>query len=399
MAQNPVIAKVCADFSPFKGDQTPDIPADSAKDPKSRNKDLQKTKLCVYHVQGKCGLGTSCQFAHSASEIRKAPNLAKTGLCKNFMNGNCELKNCTYAHGEAELVNPPSFKKKMCVWFKQGKCRNGSNCGFVHDSSEWLGDSALPEENEMKPWKSAGRTLDCDASTAVPPSGSSQTGSTRSQMETDVTKPIPDEHLFRMMAGRGSAPLQQQVKSMGLAIGELQEKLIQMQGRQQASSNAIEGAGLQKQVDEMQQVINQLSKQYQEMEVGMQLSSLRTKQQPPPAMLRPSTKVLPGTATSRSAGQWWGPSGSDGPNNNEWQPNNADWAGGPIVAAPTVRAEDRTVMRRIRKQGGNSGLSPLPEKAQPAQSSYKKHSLPFEMRAALGVAVVAIMIMVEVVLR
>jgi len=132
MAQNAGIARLCADLNKnVKGDRPPQTPPGLAKS--SGNKDLTKTKLCIYALQGKCGLGTSCQFAHSASEMRNAPNLAKTGLCKNFMNGNCELKNCTYAHGEAELVKPPSYKKKPCAWFKQGRCRNGSNCGFVHD--------------------------------------------------------------------------------------------------------------------------------------------------------------------------------------------------------------------------------------------------------------------------
>merc|ERR1719378_641426 len=91
-------------------------PANGEQVAKSRNKDLQKTKLCIYFAQGMCTLGESCQFAHSASEIRAIPNLTKTQLCTKFMNGYCPNKNCNYAHGEAELVNPPNFKKKMCHW-------------------------------------------------------------------------------------------------------------------------------------------------------------------------------------------------------------------------------------------------------------------------------------------
>merc|ERR1719387_761572 len=145
-----------------------------------RNKDLQKTKLCVYHVQGKCGLGSSCKFAHSASEIRNAPNLHKTGLCANFMKGNCNKENCTFAHGEAELVKPPSFKKAMCIWYRQGKCRNGSSCGFIHDLSELRGAAEQAPEVQEKPWHrqkpaSAVEVDDDDASTDVPSDSQAET--------------------------------------------------------------------------------------------------------------------------------------------------------------------------------------------------------------------------------
>lgn len=193
------------------------ISLDSEATRKVRNKDLTKTKLCVYAAQGQCTLGDSCPYAHSASELREAPNLTKTQLCSRFMNGKCANANCNFAHGEAELVKPPNFKKKMCYWHTQGKCRNGSKCGFAHSFTE-----LAPGSSDA--CKMTGSEYDYDASTDVP--------SSKSLSEIDATtttvNPKPHENLFRMMASRGSAPLQQQVQSMGLAISELQGMLAQV---------------------------------------------------------------------------------------------------------------------------------------------------------------------------
>jgi len=278
-AQNTMTDKVCAQL-----DQSTNDDASAAK---VRNRDLSKTKLCFYHVQGKCGLGINCPYAHSASEVRKAPNLTKTQLCTNFMNGKCTRANCSYAHGEAELVKPPSFKKKLCAWYKQGNCRNGNNCGFVHNLSELCVDANAKKKH--------GKEDDSDETSTAVPSSQSQVESDRTGMST--TTHSPEERIFRMMAGRGSAPLDHQVKSIGLAINGLQAKLSQVQGHQSASG-AIEGATLQG----MQDAINQLSSQCDGME-----ASLRTKQQaaptalqPPVANLRTSQQPVPPWSKARS---------------------------------------------------------------------------------------------------
>jgi len=269
-AQNTMTDKVCAQL-----DQSTNDDASAAK---ARNKDLSKTKLCIYHVQGKCGLGINCPYAHSTSEVRKAPNLTKTQLCASFMNGKCTRNNCTYAHGEAELVKPPSFKKKLCVWFQQGKCRNGNNCGFVHNLSELC--------VEAKTKKKHGEEDDSDENSTAVPSSQSQLECDRTVISTVTnstgTTNSTEERIFRMMAGRGSAPLEHQVKSIGLAINGLQARLSQVQGHQSASG-AIEGATVQ----EMQDTINQLSSQCDGME-----ANLRTNQQPAPPALQPPVANL-----------------------------------------------------------------------------------------------------------
>jgi len=193
------------------------------------------------------------------------------------MLGRCKNQNCNYAHGEAELVMTPSFKKKPCAWFKQGKCRNGVNCGFIHDLSQSVAESEPGKQSQQKPWKNDGE-FDYEASTNVP--------SSTSLSEFDITRsngPVAQEHLFRMMAGRGSAPVQHQVKSMSLAIGDLQAKLSEVQGRRQAASNTPEGHALQEQVDEMQQAIQLLSKQCEAME-----TQLHANQQPASPATPPS---------------------------------------------------------------------------------------------------------------
>jgi len=251
-------------------------PVADAKPTKKQNKDLQKTRMCAYFLEGKCGYGTSCTFAHSLIEVKNVPNLAKTQLCAKFAEGKCTNVNCSYAHGEAELRDPPNFKKKICKWHSKGKCRNGASCGFVHEISELrtetdappgleLPGAKMPRVPTMKktkvisapPGLSLGDDNDCDASTEVPSSPESP-----SHVETDVSiasaTSMPEEPLFRMMAGRGSAPLQQQVSSMSAAIAGLQAKL-----------GNLEDMMLQQQVIQMQQQIQQLTEQCWAMESGV----------------------------------------------------------------------------------------------------------------------------------
>jgi hypothetical protein len=227
-----------------------DIPADGPE--KKKNKDLQKTKLCIYHTQGLCTLGENCKFAHNVSEMREAPNLTKTQLCKAFMNGYCRNQNCNYAHGEAELVSPPNFKKKLCHWHAKGKCRNGHKCGFAHSISELAEGVNVPDMLKSMGYE---READWDASTVAPSSRhdtdlSTFSGASRGSM--------PDESLHRMIARRGAAPLHDQVTSMGTAIADLQAKLAQVES----------GVGLsQSDALTMHGTIEQLSQQYGDVQV------------------------------------------------------------------------------------------------------------------------------------
>jgi len=328
-------------------------------DAKARNKDLKKTKMCIHHQRGMCGLGTTCPFAHALSEIREAPNLTKTQLCANFMKGCCRYDNCTYAHGEAELVNPPSYKKKMCHWYKMGNCRNGTKCGFVHSLSEVFPEGpsiiqALQKPRNVAPppgLKAAGSEYDYEASTNVP-SSTSLAETDNTTMSTASKGSMPDENLYRMVAGRGSAPLQHQVVSMGLAIADLQAKLSQVEGKMAETQVAPVLA-------QMQQTSNQLVAQCKDMDAHM-----RKNQQPAP--------------TVKTAAPW-----------KNARPRER--------SAPPLK--DRSDAPPARKVA--TATKPSASKASGNTAVAKKQQFleQYGVRAALGVLVLALMAVVELTLN
>merc|ERR1719221_2279657 len=64
---------------------------------------MQKTKLCDFHKEGRCKYGTGCAFAHSSEELKDMPDLRKTRICRAFTQGNCSNFDCKFAHGAEEL--------------------------------------------------------------------------------------------------------------------------------------------------------------------------------------------------------------------------------------------------------------------------------------------------------
>merc|ERR1719262_1024824 len=65
---------------------------------------LMKTKMCKFHILGRCNEGPDCQFAHSMEEMNPLPDLYRTKLCKNLINtGKCDSPSCKYAHNKVEL--------------------------------------------------------------------------------------------------------------------------------------------------------------------------------------------------------------------------------------------------------------------------------------------------------
>lgn len=257
-------------------EETKKIEVSQMEKKKQANKDLQKTRLCVYNLQGKCGFGAACTFAHTSKEIRGVPDLRKTQLCTKFMEGGCNDENCGYAHGQEELRDSPNFKKKMCKWASKGTCRNGATCGFAHNMSELKAVEAPPGlatatvanndpsirgfekvrpppgpppglEEEVADWEVS--------STEAPPS----------QVSKSSGASHPDAPFFHLAAARGAAPLKQQVKLMSSAVTALQTKLAM-----------LEDMVMQQQVVQMQQQIQELSEQCWALESGLHV------EQPPP---------------------------------------------------------------------------------------------------------------------
>jgi len=77
---------------------------DEAKD----NHALDKTKLCKFFLKGQCRRGSTCTFAHGRRQLRPQPDLFRTQLCIDFVNGgSCSFgASCRYAHNSEELRVP-----------------------------------------------------------------------------------------------------------------------------------------------------------------------------------------------------------------------------------------------------------------------------------------------------
>jgi len=91
----------------------------------------------------------------------------KTSLCSNFESGYCELDDrCPLAHGEDELREPGEPDAEMeqhagmnsrsdelpCMEFRQGFCRFGASCRFVHEGADEIDPNAgpPPDAGEMQ---------------------------------------------------------------------------------------------------------------------------------------------------------------------------------------------------------------------------------------------------------
>jgi len=93
---------------------------------------LSKTKMCAFFERGKCA-SANCRYAHSASELRLAPNMQKTKLCRAFLSGECNDENCYFAHGETDLrVTEGIYKTQICNFFERGYCKKGDRCNHAH---------------------------------------------------------------------------------------------------------------------------------------------------------------------------------------------------------------------------------------------------------------------------
>lgn len=105
------------------------------KDDKALDRQLQKTKICQYFMNGVCKHGAKCRFAHGNEELHQQPDLSKTRICPKGTA--CTDPNCQFAHSEEELRSTDfCYKTSLCIWYSSGKCRNGSRCRFAHGHSE-----------------------------------------------------------------------------------------------------------------------------------------------------------------------------------------------------------------------------------------------------------------------
>jgi len=132
-----------------------------ASKPRKPSRWLRKTKMCVYHSQNNCSLGSNCLFAHSPGELHNGPDLYKTQICSDFMNGQCINADCTFAHGVVEMRPFPTLKQKLCKWHRKGRCRNGENCGFAHGLQDLHVDTGIQDVNVSPAAVQAPESMGC----------------------------------------------------------------------------------------------------------------------------------------------------------------------------------------------------------------------------------------------
>eukprot|EP01054_Gregarina_sp_Poly1_P000972 Gregarina_sp_Poly_1__971@NODE_1236_length_4689_cov_699_025314_g842_i0_p1_GENE_NODE_1236_length_4689_cov_699_025314_g842_i0NODE_1236_length_4689_cov_699_025314_g842_i0_p1_ORF_typecomplete_len563_score76_69zfCCCH/PF00642_24/0_0012zfCCCH/PF00642_24/0_25zfCCCH/PF00642_24/1_9e07zfCCCH_3/PF15663_5/0_0013zfCCCH_3/PF15663_5/0_00095Torus/PF16131_5/0_027Torus/PF16131_5/8_4e02Torus/PF16131_5/0_24zfCCCH_4/PF18044_1/34zfCCCH_4/PF18044_1/13zfCCCH_4/PF18044_1/0_0019zf_CCCH_4/PF18345_1/1_2e02zf_CCCH_4/PF18345_1 len=94
----------------------------------------KKTKLCPWHRDGKCFMGSACNYAHSREELRPKPDLSKTKLCPELAKGKqCTHGGCRFAHDFVELrATSAFFKTRICKFWQRGICPAGAECRHAH---------------------------------------------------------------------------------------------------------------------------------------------------------------------------------------------------------------------------------------------------------------------------
>jgi len=88
---------------------------------------------------GSCWNGNTCRFAHRIDELKSGPDLTKTSMCTEWMNGSCplEAQDCPFAHDASELRGTDIFfKTAICNDFVEGTCRFGDSCRYAHGVHE-----------------------------------------------------------------------------------------------------------------------------------------------------------------------------------------------------------------------------------------------------------------------
>lgn len=98
---------------------------------------FMKTKVCSFWERGACKRGGACKYAHGYGELRNAPDLSRTAMCRSFP---CDDPECLFAHCSEELRATDKFyKTTMCSFQLFGTCRLGSSCRHAHTKEELRG--------------------------------------------------------------------------------------------------------------------------------------------------------------------------------------------------------------------------------------------------------------------
>ena len=105
-----------------------------------------KMPLCTYFKAGRCIFGPRCRNSHDTEPASRAGKVP----CPYFAQGLCSFDTeCLFSHGadldsESNTSTPETLqqiyndesqkaKRPMCMFFPNGKCRNGDGCRFQHE--------------------------------------------------------------------------------------------------------------------------------------------------------------------------------------------------------------------------------------------------------------------------
>jgi len=86
-------------------DGYPSKPKDAEKKASSLREQFMKMQMCRFYVKGVCHRGEACEFAHGEHELKSAPDLRRTSICKKWLHGECAetAQSCRFAHGTSML--------------------------------------------------------------------------------------------------------------------------------------------------------------------------------------------------------------------------------------------------------------------------------------------------------
>eukprot|EP00746_Dinoflagellata_sp_MGD_P005812 gnl/MRDRNA2_/MRDRNA2_111272_c0_seq1.p1 gnl/MRDRNA2_/MRDRNA2_111272_c0~~gnl/MRDRNA2_/MRDRNA2_111272_c0_seq1.p1 ORF type:complete len:810 (-),score=177.66 gnl/MRDRNA2_/MRDRNA2_111272_c0_seq1:69-2498(-) len=125
----------------------------------------QKIQMCKFFLKGRCSNPDNCAYSHTEDEMKlhremydieqglkavnKKPVQNKVAMCRYHLKGMCkdDSATCKFAHDESELVSPVGKPKTLlCKFHMQGKCLNGTACGFAHSEEELISGHAVAQQ-------------------------------------------------------------------------------------------------------------------------------------------------------------------------------------------------------------------------------------------------------------
>ncbi|KAG7093584.1 hypothetical protein E1B28_007250 [Marasmius oreades] len=88
------------------------------------------TKKCLFYEAGKCRNGDACPYVHEVHGQAVAPKMA----IPLSLNDNEDLRDDTRNSATtSEPFRTTGFKRKVCHYYQQAKCRNGDRCKYTHE--------------------------------------------------------------------------------------------------------------------------------------------------------------------------------------------------------------------------------------------------------------------------